>query len=130
MKGSTGYESLCIEAQYFLHRQVIISIITKLEQITMLSANKDRFLNHYVKLPKTFFGEDWAKETYGADYKKMYDLVKLYAFKKGGRGHQVVAFLAAMLTKIFFLRFMKLLDIKNGEKTLKNLTPVRKSFEK
>lgn len=53
-----------------------------------LSANKNRFLNHYVKLPKTFFGEDWAKDTYGADYKKMYDLVKLYAFKNGGRGFE------------------------------------------
>lgn len=52
------------------------------------SANKDRFLNHYVKLPKTFFGEDWAKDTYGADYKKMYDLVQLCAFKEGGRVHQ------------------------------------------
>ena len=52
------------------------------------SSKKDRFLNHYVKLPKTFFGEQWAKDKYGKEYKKMYDLVELYAFKKGGRGHQ------------------------------------------
>ena len=71
----------------FINSQKKIFVNMSTKKAT-LSASKDRFLNHYVKLPKTFFGEDWAKDTYGADYKKMYDLVKLCAFKKRGRGHQ------------------------------------------
>ena len=47
-----------------------------------------RFLQHWVKLPVTFFGESWAKDTYGKAYKDTFDLVQLKEFKKGGRGFE------------------------------------------
>lgn len=45
------------------------------------------FLNHWVKLPKNFWGEAWAKNEYRPGYKKMFDVLQLHGFKKGGAGH-------------------------------------------
>ena len=47
-----------------------------------------RFLQHWVQLPVTFFGESWAEDTYGKAYKATFDLVQLKEFKKGGRGFE------------------------------------------
>ena len=53
------------------------------------ATNKNtRFLQHWIKLPVTFFGESWAKGTYGKAYKAKYDLVQLTEFKNGGRGFE------------------------------------------
>lgn len=55
---------------------------------TSASNIEARFLNYFVKLPKTFWGEKWAKKTVGAAYKTAYDVVELHTFKKGGKGHE------------------------------------------
>ena len=49
---------------------------------------KTRFLNQFVEIPRTFFGEKWAKDTYGPDYQGTYAVAELHTFKKGDRGHE------------------------------------------
>ena len=47
----------------------------------MASSSADSvFLNWFLNLPATWWGEEWAKEKYGSHYDKHFDRVKLFAF--------------------------------------------------
>jgi hypothetical protein len=56
---------------------------------TKRNSGKDpsRFVDKWVKLPASFWGKEWALETFGADYEKKFDVVKLHAFKQGNRAN-------------------------------------------
>jgi hypothetical protein len=44
---------------------------------------KHPYLNQYMKMFKTQWGEEWAKDKFGEGYEKMFDWIKLIKFVPG-----------------------------------------------
>jgi len=50
----------------------------------MASLSSDsRYLHWILKLPATWWGEEWAQDKYGSDYDKHFDRVRLSAYLPG-----------------------------------------------
>ena len=47
------------------------------------SSSDSRYLDWILKLPATWWGEEWAQDRYGSDCDKHFDKVKLFAFLPG-----------------------------------------------
>jgi hypothetical protein len=47
------------------------------------SSSETDYTNWFLKLPATWWGEDWAKSKYGSDYDKKFDLVRLTTYIPG-----------------------------------------------
>ena len=84
----SGVKGFCLFFAHFalsiLHFFISHNRETKKKQSANLPPS---LLNHWVKLPKNFWGEAWAKNEYRPRYKKMFDVLQLHGFKKGGAGH-------------------------------------------